>query len=367
MSPIIAKPLDVPQAPVLPGLPHVQLARRRRGPAIRRSDGWAASSWSASSWRSWPRSTRRPMFGLSNVIRSTAAVGRPVLAAASGLVPVRHALAGLVAVSPAQPGHRAGRVRVPRHRSRLGPGARGDGPSRDRAGQRPAVPGAGLALESRKTTSSAPRGSRARSSRCPASPSAPLHVTANRDGIWLTCPGASLLGQYRQEEPRDAAAIEEVMATMSEESADPFKTMGMGAGGAATLRIEDFQATFKEAQERSRDRADRSGSKIPTSHLARLRHLCRLIIRDRRGFCPINGVLLTLPIGIDTPPRPRRASPTPAARTWPRCSTPSACAARSWPWSAGWSRWTASPSWSSGSPPSRCASGWASASPWSRT
>ena len=33
----------------------------------------------------------------------------------------------------------------------------------------------------------------------PGDPEAPLHVTANRDGIWLTCPGASLLGQYRQE------------------------------------------------------------------------------------------------------------------------------------------------------------------------
>ena len=88
------------------------------------------------------------------------------------------------------------------------------------------------------------------------------------------------------------------MATMAEESADPFKTMGMGAGGAATLRIEDFQATFKEAQERSQGGRNQR-VEDPDDHLARLRHLCRLIIRDRRGFCPINGVLLTLPIGID--------------------------------------------------------------------
>ena len=95
-------------------------------------------------------------------------------------------------------------------------------------------------------------------------------------------------------------ALEEVMATMSGESADPFKTMGMGAGAAATLRVEDFQATFKDAQDRCSVATDSRGSKTPTTHLARLRHLCRLIIRDRRGFCPINGVLLTLPIGIDT-------------------------------------------------------------------
>jgi hypothetical protein len=131
----------------------------------------------------------------------------------------------------------------------------------------------------------------------PADSDAPLHVTANRDGIWLTNPGASLLGQYRQEHP-GAGALEEVMATMSDESADPFKTMGMGAAGASTLRIEDFQGTFKAAQEQARAGRTRR-IEDPDRHLARLRHLCRLIIRDRRGFCPINGVLLTLPIGVD--------------------------------------------------------------------
>ena len=136
----------------------------------------------------------------------------------------------------------------------------------------------------------------------PGEPDAPLHVTANRDGIWLTIPGASLLGQYREEAAAGAApAIEEVMATMAEDSADPYKTMGMSAGAAATLRIEDFQATFKQAQERTRAPRPRR-VEDPESHLARLRHLCRLIIRDRRGFCPINGVLLTFPFGIDARP-----------------------------------------------------------------
>src|SRR5262249_9801905 len=39
----------------------------------------------------------------------------------------------------------------------------------------------------------------------------------------------------------------------------------------------------------------------PELHLARLQHLCRLIVRDRRGFCPINGVLVTLPFDVDEP------------------------------------------------------------------
>jgi hypothetical protein len=131
----------------------------------------------------------------------------------------------------------------------------------------------------------------------PGRPDAPLHVTANRDGVWLTCPGASLLGQYRQE-AFGAEVLEEVMATMSDESADPYRTMGMGAAGAATLRVEDFQATIKGAQDRARAGRTRR-VEDPELHLARLRHLCRLLIRDRRGFCPINGVLVTLPFGVD--------------------------------------------------------------------
>ena len=48
---------------------------------------------------------------------------------------------------------------------------------------------------------------------------------------------------------------------MSDESADPFKTMGMGAGGAATLRVEDFQATFKEVTGAAARRTDSAGRK----------------------------------------------------------------------------------------------------------
>ncbi len=35
----------------------------------------------------------------------------------------------------------------------------------------------------------------------PGDPDAPLHITANRDGVWLTCRGASLLGQYGRGNP----------------------------------------------------------------------------------------------------------------------------------------------------------------------
>jgi IcmF-related N-terminal domain len=127
---------------------------------------------------------------------------------------------------------------------------------------------------------------------------APLHVTANRDGIWLTCPGVSLLGQYRTGKPVGSSGLEEAISTMSDEAADPFKTMGVSAGAAATLRVEDFRPMLEEVQERART----ARSKRPEdadAQLARLRHLCRLINRDRQGFCPINGVLITLPMSVE--------------------------------------------------------------------
>ena len=122
MSPIIAKPLDFFKACSSWSSPCSSSAEAAGAgdPAVR----WLGAH---------PRGRRRPgdpgrdqpvrrVFGLSNVIHATAPVGRPVLAAAPGLVPVRHALAGLVAVSPAQPGHRA--ASGPSSPTSIAPGAR---------------------------------------------------------------------------------------------------------------------------------------------------------------------------------------------------------------------------------------------------
>src|SRR5262249_27733283 len=79
----------------------------------------------------------------------------------------------------------------------------------------------------------------------PSAPGEPLHVTANRDGVWLTCPGASLLGQFHQPADSLGATEESGLATMAEEAGDPFRTLGMAAGGGETLRVEDFLDTFK--------------------------------------------------------------------------------------------------------------------------
>ena len=85
------------------------------------------------------------------------------------------------------------------------------------------------------------------------------------------------------------------------ESADPFKTMGMGAG--ETLRIDDFMASLKQAQAPQRGpgtpRARRSVD--VEKYAARLRYLCHLIARDRQGLCPINGILVVLPVTAAEP------------------------------------------------------------------
>src|SRR5262249_40130351 len=127
----------------------------------------------------------------------------------------------------------------------------------------------------------------------PNDPGEPLHVTANRDGIWLTCSGASLLGQYHH--PRSGGGggggwdgrRDGTLAAVAPEVDDPFHTMGLGAGAAQTLRVEDFVDSLKQVRARAAGTKHRVD---PEVHQARLRHLCRLIVRDRQGFCPINGV-----------------------------------------------------------------------------
>ena len=83
----------------------------------------------------------------------------------------------------------------------------------------------------------------------PRDPAEPLHVTANGDGIWVSCPGASVLGQMALAPGAGTDGPGDVtLDTLVGESADPFKTMGMGAG--ETLRIEDFMASVKQAPQR---------------------------------------------------------------------------------------------------------------------
>jgi hypothetical protein len=148
-------------------------------------------------------------------------------------------------------------------------------------------------------------GIRALVKQVPGGPESPLRVTAGRDAVWVTCPGASLLGQVNPAVGGGGGGGDyagDEMMTMSGGSDDPFKTVGAGGGGE-TLRIEDFMAQIKSQgllDPKPKPRR-RGGLELEPSR-SRLRHLCQLIAQDRKGFCPINGVLVVLPItAVDSP------------------------------------------------------------------
>jgi IcmF-related N-terminal domain len=126
----------------------------------------------------------------------------------------------------------------------------------------------------------------------------PLHVTADREGVWLTCPGVSLLGQQNPAIMGQEGG-EGPLQTLAQPSADPFATMGIDQ--VQGLRREDVleRAGNMIAEARSPAKAIRGDERERYS--ARLRHLCRLVKRDRQGFCPINGVLVLLPISAADP------------------------------------------------------------------
>lgn len=147
---------------------------------------------------------------------------------------------------------------------------------------------------------------------------APLHFYANRDGIYLTCPGASLIGKQAElladgggdddgggAPSGDGESVEDDAA---------FKTVRPGG------KLKDVQAVLRRAREQGRELTEEEKGEIrvlmaeeeaektkrtPATLLkntaevdrctARFKHLCRLIMRDRRPYCPVNGILLLIP------------------------------------------------------------------------
>jgi hypothetical protein len=166
--------------------------------------------------------------------------------------------------------------------------------------------------------------------RAPQEANAPLYVGANREGIYVTCAGASLLGrQAAQLASRTDSALDRTDGSVARsdlevtegEGEDLSKTLIPGAreagespGIVAVLRQaqragrDPSQLTGEERREirllMKKDKAPPSLLKNPVEveyHVARLAHLCRLIARDRHPYCPINGILVLIPFaGLDT-------------------------------------------------------------------
>ena len=139
-------------------------------------------------------------------------------------------------------------------------------------------------------------------------PNAPIQVYANQDGVYVSCAPSSLSGRQCEllhssgasERPSTAGA-----ARHSSAAAGPFADMPSTVSqslGAASQSGSSQAATLVAEQERPSQTHDRKlhqnllAMEDETERLTvRLRHLCRLIARERAPYCPLNGILLVIP------------------------------------------------------------------------
>jgi hypothetical protein len=150
---------------------------------------------------------------------------------------------------------------------------------------------------------------------------APLHLYANRDALFVTCPDASLLGRQATilageaeglfagsaagagaggYDPNKtlipqgrALEVQEVLRRAQEEGRDP---QHLTEEENQEIRAILAAAAAEEAQRQGKARQSLLKNTAEVERLsARLRHLCRLIVRDRRPYCPVNGIMVILP------------------------------------------------------------------------
>ncbi len=152
--------------------------------------------------------------------------------------------------------------------------------------------------------------------RVPPRAGSPLHVYAGPDAIFVTCAGASLLGELSS----ILAGIKEPVAD-AEMDGSPSVVVGGGTmlPNANLIRIQKIlraaqgrRLSEEEHRELAKlyardearqghmlDKAKQSVLKDPqrvAEAAGRLRRLCQLIVRDRRPFCSVNGLLFLIPI-----------------------------------------------------------------------
>jgi hypothetical protein len=149
----------------------------------------------------------------------------------------------------------------------------------------------------------------------PARADAPLHVYATEKAVYVTCAGASLLGKHAALLAGDyqgKGSVGEIQ--MPAEDEDTMKTL---APGAAPGQVPEIERILARAHQQGRDpknltrdeqrrirtllRKDRTWQppiRNPDEaerHTARFEAFCRLLVRDRWPYCPINGTLLLVP------------------------------------------------------------------------
>jgi hypothetical protein len=147
----------------------------------------------------------------------------------------------------------------------------------------------------------------------PARAGAPLHVWATREAVFVSCAGASLLGKHAAMLAGDTGGSGYETPTSSAEGDDLLmQTLRIGKAGGAVSEIEEFLARARE-EGRNLTRAERRQVRTlmrnkdrthqalvhkadeAARHGARFEAFCRLLVRDRWPYCPVNGILLLVP------------------------------------------------------------------------
>lgn len=155
-------------------------------------------------------------------------------------------------------------------------------------------------------------------------PEAPVRFSGNKDAVYITCVGASVLGKHV------SMMIEEQREALSYAEVNPNAAGDVAATSPADFPAEekplvDVQAVIAQAQQEGRgpdqlseeerrvisllvaeERSERPGAASRRrvflknkAHvqetMARLQHLCQLLARHRRPYCPLNGIMVLVP------------------------------------------------------------------------
>ncbi len=145
----------------------------------------------------------------------------------------------------------------------------------------------------------------------PRRPNAPVRIYATRDAIFVTCPESSVLARLASE-MAVSSAVPTTAAGGAEggspgDSASPASVESPVSGGLPpSAERPDPAATAPSTQVLDQPEPGagattphRPGVLSRTAEVEtlkeRLRHLCGLIVRDRRPFCPVNGMLALIP------------------------------------------------------------------------
>jgi hypothetical protein len=148
--------------------------------------------------------------------------------------------------------------------------------------------------------------------RAPAGESAPLRVYAHRDAIFVTCAGASAWGRFAAMLAGDVGDAGAAPAAPAIDRTIQFGAqMGIPQEQVDEMRnlltVREQRPLTPEEEARLRELADMAkgpaaakrrvalGAEEQTRGTARLSFLCRLVRRDRRPWCPVNGVLVLVP------------------------------------------------------------------------